>query len=309
VPEQGRSAIVAVGEGLYELGLDEATGDLSEGFGGDAANTAVMAATMGAQARIVGRVGDDALGRRLVAFWQERGVLTHQVTLDPSRPTGIYVNRRGVDGARRFDYHRTGSAGSAIAVSDVERVPLDDVAAVHFTGIGLASSATSLAACTALARRARAAGALVSFAVNLRPALSPSLDALREAAASSNLVFASTEEAALLYETVEAAVETLAPRAKELVVTDGERGATVYAEGAAVHHSPPSVDVVDAAGAGDALAGAYIAARVRGDPVETALLEGVVAGAFSCQSFGCAASYPSNADVRAGCATTGGRTR
>jgi 2-dehydro-3-deoxygluconokinase len=132
---------------------------------------------------------------------------------------------------------------------------------------------------------------------------------LRDAAAAADVVFASTEDAALLYGTAEAGVGSLAEAAQELVITDGVRGATVYSQGGTVSHVPPPVDVVDAAGAGDALAGAYLAARVRGECEDTALLEGVVASALSCRSFGCAASYPSEADVRAGCATTGGRTR
>ena len=61
----------------------------------------------------------------------------------------------------------------------------------------------------------------------------------------------------------------------------------------------PSVEAVDAAGAGDALAGAYLAARLRGlDPAE-ALRRGVAAAALSCRGFGCALSYPPAAEVEA----------
>ena len=81
--------IVTLGEGLYELGLHDAGGGLREGFGGDAANTAVMAATMGAKTQFVGRLGDDAVGRRLYAFWKLHGVGTTYVTFDASRATGI----------------------------------------------------------------------------------------------------------------------------------------------------------------------------------------------------------------------------
>lgn len=301
--------IVTLGEGLYELGLDDAGGGLREGFGGDAANTAVMAAAMGARTQFVGRLGDDAVGRRLFDFWKLCGVGTEHVTFDPARATGIYVNRRGDDGHHRFDYHRTGSAGSSLNEADVELVPLEDVACVHFTGIGIAVSATSARACSAFIKRARDAGVRISFALNVRPRLAPSLTVLREAAAGADIVFASGEDAALVYGNLERAVDSLAESAQELVVTDGSHGATVYTQNGTVHHSPPAVDVVDAAGAGDALAGAYLAARVRGESEATALLEGVVAGALSCRFFGCAVSYPSKADVHAGCATTGGRTR
>ena len=304
-----RETIATIGEGLYELGLDDRGGDLREGFGGDAANSAVMAAMMGARTQFVGRIGDDSVGRRLHAFWKLRGVGTTYVTFDSSRATGIYVNRRGDDGHHRFDYHRTGSAGSSLNEADVERVALDDVAYVHFTGVGIAVSPTSAHACSVLVKRARGTGARISFALNVRPGLAPSLTVLREAAAVADVVFASVEDAALVYGNVEAAVASLSPTVQELVITDGSHGATLYTQSGTVHHSPPTVYVVDAAGAGDALAGAYLAARVRGESEEAALLEGVVAGALSCRSFGCAASYPSRADVQAGCATTGGKTR
>jgi 2-dehydro-3-deoxygluconokinase len=290
-------AILALGEGLYELGLDDEGGPLREGFGGDAANTAVMAARMGADARLVGRVGDDALGERLSAFWRSCGVDVSDVVVDVSRPTGIYVNRRAADGGHRFDYHRAGSAGSAIGPLDVARLRTDDVSFVHFTGIGLAVSESSAQACAALARRSRATGARLSFAANVRPRLEPDLDLLRHAARAAEVVFLSSEDATLLYGDVETAVAELVETAHELVVTDGDRGATLHTGGTAFTVEPPAVTVVDAAGAGDAVAGAYLAARGRGEDPTVALAHGVIAGALSCRAFGCASSYPTSADV------------
>jgi 2-dehydro-3-deoxygluconokinase len=284
------AAILAIGEGLYELGLDGDT--VREGYGGDAANTTVMAARMGASARLVGRVGDDELGRRLMRFWASCGVDVADVRVDSERFTGIYVNRRGSDGARRFDYHRAGSAGSAVSVQDVERVRTDGVAFVHFTGIGLSVSETSAAACVALARRAPGR---VSFAANVRPRLAPRHDRLRAAAAAADVVFLSADDAALLYDSVERAVAALSHA--ELVVTDGEHGATVHVDGESIAARAPQVDVVDSAGAGDALAGAYLATRARGEDPRNALAHGVTAGALSCRAVGCAASYPTGADV------------
>ena len=301
--------ILAVGEGLYELGLDDEGAPPREGFGGDAANAAVMAALMGVPARIVGRVGGDAVGRRLLAFWRARGVVVDDVVVDPSRPTGIYVNRRDSDGVHRFDYHRTGSAGSALEAADVSRVRTDEVAYMHFTGVGLAVSGTSAEACSALAQRTRATGGLISFSANVRPQLAPDLGVLRRGAAGADVVFVSAEDAALLYGGLEAAVDELTATADELVVTDGERGATLYAHGEIVTRAAPTVEFVDAAGAGDAVAGAYLAARACGLDEATALAHGVVAGALSCRAFGCAASYPTRADVLVGSRTTGGVSR
>jgi 2-dehydro-3-deoxygluconokinase len=301
--------ILAIGEGLYELGLDDAGGPPREGFGGDAANTAVMAARMGVAARIVGRVGDDAVGRRLLAFWRSQGVGVDDVVVDVSRPTGIYVNRRGEDDQHRFDYHRTGSAGSAVEPADVARVRTDDVAFTHFTGVGLAVSPSSAQACSALVRRTRATGGRISFTANVRPRLAPDLGVLRQAAAAADVVFISAEDAALLYGGADAALAELTATADEVVVTEGAGGATVFAHGESRTARPPAVDVLDAAGAGDAVAGAYLAARVRGEDEASALVHGVVAGALSCRAFGCAASYPTSDEVLVGSLTTGGASR
>ena len=88
-------------------------------------------------------------------------------------------------------------------------------------------------------------------------------------------------------------------RAREVVITDGGRGAGVDMGGGLVWLAAPSVDVVDAAGAGDALAGAYLASRLQGrDPV-AALERGVAAAALSCESIGAALSYPNESAVDA----------
>ena len=85
----------------------------------------------------------------------------------------------------------------------------------------------------------------------------------------------------------------------ELVVTLGADGAAIAAGSEVLTIRAPAVDAVDAAGAGDALAGAYLAARIRGLDPEPALRRGVAAAALSCRAFGCALSYPDGAEIEA----------
>ena len=54
----------------------------------------------------------------------------------------------------------------------------------------------------------------------------------------------------------------------------------------------PTAPVVNAAGAGDAFAGAYLARRLAGQPPATALAWAVAASAHSVTRRGCASSYP-----------------
>ena len=286
--------IGSIGEGLYELGVDEGgvTASARAGYGGDVANTAVMAARLGG-ARLCGRVGDDALGRLLLEFWRTNGVDTRWVAVDEA-PTGLYVNELLAAGGCRFHYHRRGSAGSRLSTEDVTDGFLDGLDALHFSGITLAISTSAAAAARHAARRARERGALVSFAVNHRPALGGDVHELITAARAADIVFASDEEAELLFGVASAAevARALGGRPSEIVLTLGSAGAEALADGSELRATPPSVEMVDASGAGDALAGAYLAERVAGTSPERALARGVTAATLSCRSFGAALSYP-----------------
>ena len=188
----------------------------------------------------------------------------------------------------RFDYHRRLSAGSRLGPDDLDDGFVAGLDALHLTGITLAVSATSREAAWDVMRRARAVGAVVSLAVNIGP---PSA-AIRPPSwrqDHADIVFLSDEEAEIVG----------VPEAPEVVLTSGATGAMVRVAGRETVVAPPTVGTVDAAGAGDALAGAYVASRLAGLDPEAALRRGVVAASLSCRSRGCALSYPSAAEVEA----------
>jgi 2-dehydro-3-deoxygluconokinase len=288
--------IVCLGEGLVELALEPGSGVAGIGFGGDACNVAVMAALLGADAAIAATAGDDALGRRPAAFWRDAGVDVGAVAWDADRPTGIYVNELArADTASRFDYHRSGSAGSRYPTAAATAVAATaDV--LHLSGITLAVSETLATAAAAAADALRPEAGL-SFALNVRPALAPDLDQLREWAARADVVFASEEDALLLYETC--AADELSARLPnaELVLTAGANGASVRWEGEWARVDVPVARVVDTAGAGDALAGAYLAARASDLDPASALELAVRAATASVRRRGCAASYPTASEL------------
>jgi 2-dehydro-3-deoxygluconokinase len=164
--------------------------------------------------------------------------------------------------------------------------------------VTLAISSSAAEAASTAAGAARAAGARISFAVNHRPALRPSVPALAAAARAADLVFVSLEDAEAVFATdQESAVVGTIGDGREVVVTAGGRGATVHWQGRACRLAAPEVLVVDAAGAGDALAGAYLAARMVGAEPPEALRQGVAAASLSCTAQGCALSYPEAAAI------------
>jgi len=301
-PDGVECSVGALGEGLLEVGLDPslAADSLGRGFGGDAANAVVMAARMGARTRLITRVGDDAAGRMLLEFWRAQGMELSAVSIDGTAPTGLYVNERDESGGHRFSYHRTGSAASLIAARDARPATLAGLDVLHITGVTLSISDSAAEAAVAAARRARAAGTRVSFAVNFRAQLKPDRDRMTAFARTADIVFLSVEDARGLLgvERIEDVAAALA-RPVEIVMTHGPEPATLLAGAEQFELTPPRVVPVDTAGAGDALAGAYLAARFAGVPPRQALGYGVVAGALSCRGSGCARSYPTAAEVSA----------
>ncbi|GAA2070026.1 sugar kinase [Actinomadura alba] len=298
----GRTPVlVAIGEGLLEVGVrDDLPPDyLGRGYGGDVANVAIMAARMGIKARLLTRLGADAPGALLMDYWQQSGLDVSRVAVDDSAPTGVYVNAVGF-GEHRFHYYRSNSAATLLNEEDVDGPLLGDADALHVSGISLAISDSAARAAERAAELARDRGIPVAFCVNHRPALRPDTGRGVEFARGATIVILSGEDARGLFGTdrPEQVRAALGPVPREIVMTDGAAGATVLTPSHDYQVAAPPVEVVDTAGAGDALAGTYMAGRLAGAGPREALEQAVIAGSLSCRYTGCARSYPTLAEVR-----------
>jgi 2-dehydro-3-deoxygluconokinase len=290
---------LALGEGLVEIAVGEGGGEPMLACGGDAANVCVMAASLGAEARLAGRVGNDALGRMLIAGWRRAGVDVTAVRSDPAAPTGLYVNEAGERG-HRFTYWRAGSAGSRLCPADLDPATLEAVDAVVVTGVTLAVSASSAEAAAVAAESARERGARLVCILNHRPALGGDPEALAGFAARSEIVIGSRDDAGAVFGSGEPATVHAAIGAdSELVLSDGGRPAVAISGEGAWSQPVPAAPLRNAGGAGDAMAGAYLWARLRGEPISQALAWGVAAATLSVRRIGCASAYPSQAETLA----------
>lgn len=255
-------------ETAHEFRLDSA---------GAESNVAAHVAALGGRAAWAGRLGDDALGRRVERHLRELGVDTRWVETDSEAPTGVYFK----DPGRGVRYYRAGSAASRMATSFLDSLPLDTARVVHVSGITPALSASCDALVDALVDRVAAAPAMLSFDVNHRSALWPAGVAavrLRELASRADLVFVGLDEAEALWGTATPeAVRALLPEPPLLVVKDGAIGATEFRAGAdpgSTHVPAMSVDVVEAVGAGDAFAAGYLASLLAGGDASERLAAG-----------------------------------
>lgn len=212
---------------------DDQPAHTSTGPGGQAANVAAWAASLGADATFVGRIGTDATGELVLRELLQRGV-THRGPV--AGRTGVVVSI-SASGDRTMASDR-GSAPE-LAPPDLDPAWFDcDV--LHISGYSLLREPIASAA-EAAAGHARAHGAAVALDVSAWTLVDDAFRA-RVAALAPELVFATERE--------QAAVGSIATR---WVLKRGARGLSVDG----VDHPAVAVEVVDTTGAGDALAAGF----------------------------------------------------
>jgi 2-dehydro-3-deoxygluconokinase len=271
--------------------LRESGAGFSAGVAGDAFNTAARLAERGVEVAHAQHLGRDVFRERIRQEASARGVQMLGRDLE-DRTNGIYIVVLDEAGQCRFQYHRAGSAaGETLVLSEEDEIAaaLARARLVYVTGITLAISSDP----DRLVGRLAEAGTDVALGLNLREGLhrrrsdghlvpvesDQVLRQVRELASHSTVVFGAVEEWARLGP---GAAARLAHAREDLsvVVTEGRRGATLFAGGASVSISPDTTTrQVDGSGAGDALAAGFLSAWLEGLPGDDCLRAGVSAGA------------------------------
>ncbi|MEO1201686.1 MAG: PfkB family carbohydrate kinase [Pseudomonadota bacterium] len=240
------------------------------GPGGKGLNQAAAAARAGASVRFHAPIGDDEAGRTLenalvgeprleTRFWRRRG---------PSDESSIWVGEKGEN--------------MIVSTADCARsvTPAEAVAALAGAAPGdwLAMQGNLPGDTTAAAlAAARAKG--VSTLFNPAPFTFDPAPMIRDI----DVLVANRVEAAMLGEG-EAALAAVLGRA--LIVTLGAEGARVVTPAGAQDLAAEPVNAIDATGAGDAFAGALLAALVNGSALDAAAALANKAGALATLSVG-----------------------
>jgi 2-dehydro-3-deoxygluconokinase len=278
---------------------------------GAEANVAVGLARLGHGVAYIGNVGSDGFGTAIVRALRGEGVDIRHLTVVEDGRTGVMFRERRAVGAMDVVYHRAGSPGSMVSVDDVERADDDGLFAarwLHLTGITPALSGSARAATTRARDLARDAGATISLDVNLRRRLWSEDEAaavLGDLATGVDVVLGSPDELALIagvdsdapVEEVVNAVAQLGP--SSVVAKLGSEGALGFESGGkAVLESGFGVPtVIDPVGAGDAFCAGFIAGRLDGVDLATALRMGNACGALAVAVSGDQAGLPDRAEL------------
>jgi sugar/nucleoside kinase (ribokinase family) len=247
------------------------------GAGGQAANVAAWAASLGAHGRCIAKRGDDDAGE-LVA----RELGRHGVELvGPVAPgtTGVVVSVVE-DGERSMASDR--GVAPSFRPEELETAWVRDCDVLHLSGYALLREPIDATALLA-ARLAREAGARVSVDLaawtEIRRYGPVRFRELLDTVAP-DVLFATEAEWELLGLAASPAKAAASPEGAYLtapvsVLKRGPRGVTVLTEDARLDLAPLQTEVVDTTGAGDALAAGFLL----GGPLEEAARRGLEAAA------------------------------
>jgi ribokinase len=243
-------------------------GEVELAPGGSAANAAVWARRCGLPTLFVGKVGRDRFGALAEADLRDEGVDVNLVYTDAhlTGSVAVWIDERG----QRSMVSGKG-ADHALLPQELPRERLAAVRHVHLSGWSLFSDPPRSAARTA-AQIAKRAGATLSLdpasfqmiqAIGVEPFIAITADL------GIDVLFPNAQEAAVLSGETEAPAmaHRLAERFPGALIAlklDAE-GAMVLAPGGECVPIPPRVNrLIDATGAGDAFAGAFLSRYLRG---------------------------------------------
>jgi fructokinase len=286
--------------------------------GGAQANTAVAVAKLGGNARFAGMLSSDRFGDFLLDNLKQAGVDTRHVVRNADAPTALAFVTLDAQGERSFTFYRPPSADMLFRPEHFQAESFAESGLLHVCSLSMSEPELADTTCEGM-RRARAAGALVSFDMNMRPARwAPGSDpraVIWRALELADVVKLSAEELALLAVDGEQAVlERLwQGTARLLVVTDGAAPIRWFSPDAEGELPGYRVKTVDSTGAGDAfVAGLLI--RLAEQGIGPGQLEGLLAelprlhatlryaaacGALTVTRQGSFAAMPTSAEVRA----------
>lgn len=274
---------VLTGERIPRPGETRTLRSLEHAHGGKGANQAAVAASLGADVRLVAAVGDDAAGRAALRELERTGVDVSGVALVPAS-TGLAVILVDDAGENAIGIlpGANGLLSPGLVGSALDDIADHDVVLVVSLEIPLDSAIVA-------AQSARARG----WRVVLNPAPARALPP--ELFAACDVVTPNAGEAAELG----GAELLLAAGAGAVVVTRGGEGASWTDTRGTASREAISARVVDTTGAGDAFTAGLAVALDDGSDLDGAVAFALVCGAIATEGAGARGSLPTRAAVLA----------
>jgi sugar/nucleoside kinase (ribokinase family) len=235
--------------------------------GGSVANTAAVAAQMGARTAFIGVVADDQFGGIFRHDITASGV--HYVTpaVDDAQPTARCLIIVTPDGQRTMNTFL--GASSTLSPAYLDHALIAASAITYLEGF-LFYVPDSRNACLAAARVAHEAGQRIAISLSDFLCVERNLDAFRAMVRDHvDIVFANELELAALtgFDDFEAGAQAIRGLVEIAVLTRGAHGSVILRGAERVQVPAEPTAVIDTTGAGDAYAAGFMTGLVAGEPL------------------------------------------
>lgn len=261
--------------GFRCLGLGEVLWDLlpaGKQLGGAPANFAYHAHALGAEAKVISRVGRDAAGREILDRLRTLGLPVDGITEDPSAPTGTVSVQLDARGTPAYTIHEN-AAWDFLEASPALLAEAARADAVCFGSLGQRHPVARGTIRQLL--QAVPTHALRIFDINLRQRYW-SRELIEESLQLANVLKLNDEElpvvAKLLGWSGEETVwlEQLAKQfhLRAIALTRGGKGSTLWLEGRLFHQPGAALAIADTVGAGDSYTAALTLGLLHGHAAE-----------------------------------------
>ncbi|RQG92878.1 sugar kinase [Natrarchaeobius halalkaliphilus] len=287
------SDLVTFGETMLRLSPPgserlETTSEFEVCAGGAESNVAIAANRLGTPSTWLSKVPETPLGQHVVGSLRRHGIETDVVWSHRGRQGTYYMERAGDPRGSQVIYDRE---NTAFATAEAREFDIDRIqnARVFFTtGITPALSSTLRETTASMLKAARNGGTTTAFDFNYRgklwepeqaeetlTKLFPGIDVLVIAARDARTVLGFEGDPRQLAHKLGSQYEF-----QTVVVTRGSDGAVGWHDSVVHEQDAYDTDTVSEIGTGDAFTGAFIASRLDGDDVPTALENAAAAAAL-----------------------------
>ena len=278
--------ILSIGEALWDM---LPTG---QKVGGAPANFAFHCMQLGADARVLSKVGNDDLGRELIEFCRSLGLSTEFIEIDQAAPTGTVEVELSAEGQPKYTICEN-VAWDKIEATDAVVQFARTADALCFGSLAARCKTTFQTIQTLVA--ATKPSALRVLDLNLRDPF-VDLEVINSLLKLANVLKLNDDELTRvsamfgLYDGYTAAQQAdwfiRDYDLKTLILTCGAKGSWLFAHGESHFCSGHKVEVVDTVGAGDAFTAAVVVGLLSGLPMDAINKRANDIAAFVCTQSG-----------------------
>jgi len=222
-------------------------------IGGAPLNVALRLASLGVDAHIISRIGNDEIGRELLRFVAENGVSTATIQIDSTLKTGEVIVKLDEKGSASYTINYPVAWDEIELTPEVEKAVLNADALVF--GSLVCRNSVSFQTLLALLKVAK----YKIFDVNLRAPFYTK-EVLMELMQQSDFIKFNDDELYEISEFMDSPYHSLEQNmlfiaektnTKSICVTKGNHGAALYYNGKMYYNSGYKINVADTVGAGD----------------------------------------------------------